>query len=164
MVAACGAGKFVALIHRPQPLVRPTRAGGSRPWIAGRPRSARANGASLQNYTDFLYRPRRPEEWTPAQGGGRLHLASCSGKAIHQIDLIRLLTARARHPRRRPARKAGDAAPSNGGPAYRDTIMDFNGGAAGQVLTYVSGAPISIATVGWRRGIRVNLGRGRKNL
>lgn len=52
-----------------------------------------ANGAAGKvrlinafNYTDFLYRPRRPEELDTAQGGGVLF-----NQAAHQIDIVRLL-------------------------------------------------------------------------
>lgn len=38
------------------------------------------------NYTDFLYRPRRPEELDTAQGGGALF-----SQGAHQIDVVRLL-------------------------------------------------------------------------
>lgn len=38
------------------------------------------------NYTDFLYRPRRPEELDTAQGGGVVY-----SQAAHQIDIARLL-------------------------------------------------------------------------
>jgi len=38
------------------------------------------------NFTDFLFRPRRPEELDPATGGGVL-----SSQAIHQIDVVRRL-------------------------------------------------------------------------
>ena len=38
------------------------------------------------NYTDFLYRPRRPEELDTAQGGGVLF-----SQAPHQVDVVRLL-------------------------------------------------------------------------
>jgi phthalate 4,5-cis-dihydrodiol dehydrogenase len=38
------------------------------------------------NYTDFLYRPRRPEELDTAAGGGVIH-----SQAAHQIDILRLL-------------------------------------------------------------------------
>lgn len=40
------------------------------------------------NYTDFLYRPRRPEELNTAHGGGALF-----NQAPHQIDVVRLLSA-----------------------------------------------------------------------
>ena len=38
------------------------------------------------NYTDFLYRPRRPEELDTQAGGGVIH-----SQATHQIDIVRLL-------------------------------------------------------------------------
>jgi phthalate 4,5-cis-dihydrodiol dehydrogenase len=38
------------------------------------------------NYTDFLYRPRRPEELDTAKGGGVLY-----SQAAHQVDVVRLL-------------------------------------------------------------------------
>ncbi len=38
------------------------------------------------NYTDFLYRPRRPEELRTEEGGGVIH-----SQAAHQIDIVRLL-------------------------------------------------------------------------
>ncbi len=38
------------------------------------------------NYTDFLYRPRRPEELVTAQGGGVIF-----NQAAHQVDVVRLL-------------------------------------------------------------------------
>ncbi|MBL4756323.1 MAG: Gfo/Idh/MocA family oxidoreductase [Rhizobiales bacterium] len=38
------------------------------------------------NYTDFLYRPRRPEELRTDEGGGVIF-----SQAIHQIDIVRLL-------------------------------------------------------------------------
>lgn len=45
------------------------------------------------NYTDFLYRPRRPEELDTSQGGGVLF-----SQAIHQIDTVRaLMGGRAEH-------------------------------------------------------------------
>ncbi|RYX94699.1 MAG: Gfo/Idh/MocA family oxidoreductase [Comamonadaceae bacterium] len=39
------------------------------------------------NYTDFLYRPRRPEELDTEAGGGVVF-----SQAAHQIDIVRLLT------------------------------------------------------------------------
>lgn len=38
------------------------------------------------NYTDFLYRPRRPEELQTNKGGGVIF-----SQAVHQIDIVRLL-------------------------------------------------------------------------
>ncbi len=41
---------------------------------------------SALNYTDFLYRPRRPEELDTSKGGGVLF-----SQAAHQVDVVRLL-------------------------------------------------------------------------
>ena len=41
---------------------------------------------NAQYYTDFIYRPRRPEELDTAQGGGVIF-----SQGAHQIDLVRLL-------------------------------------------------------------------------
>jgi phthalate 4,5-cis-dihydrodiol dehydrogenase len=38
------------------------------------------------NFTDYLYRPRRPEELSTAQGGGAVF-----SQAAHQVDIVRLL-------------------------------------------------------------------------
>jgi phthalate 4,5-cis-dihydrodiol dehydrogenase len=39
------------------------------------------------NYTDYLYRPRRPEELDTSKGGGAIF-----NQAAHQIDIVRLIT------------------------------------------------------------------------
>ena len=41
---------------------------------------------NAQYYTDFLYRPRRPEELDTAQGGGVVF-----SQGAHQVDIVRLL-------------------------------------------------------------------------
>ncbi len=41
---------------------------------------------TAQYHTDFLYRPRRPEELDTAQGGGAVF-----SQAAHQVDIVRLL-------------------------------------------------------------------------
>jgi phthalate 4,5-cis-dihydrodiol dehydrogenase len=38
------------------------------------------------NFTDFLYRPRRPEELDTARGGGAVY-----NQAVHQVDVVRRL-------------------------------------------------------------------------
>ena len=38
------------------------------------------------NFTDFMYRPRRPDELDTARGGGAF-----PSQAAHQIDILRLL-------------------------------------------------------------------------
>lgn len=49
-----------------------------------------AHGAACMitalNFTDFLYRPRRPEELVTAEGGGVVF-----SQAAHQVDIVRLL-------------------------------------------------------------------------
>jgi phthalate 4,5-cis-dihydrodiol dehydrogenase len=79
------------------------------------------------NYTDFLRRPRRPEELDTAQGGGAVF-----NQAAHQVDIVRLLggglakTVRA-------ATGAWDATrPTEGSYA---AFMTFDGGAFAS-LTY----------------------------
>ncbi len=79
------------------------------------------------NYTDFLYRPRRPEELRTADGGGVIH-----SQAAHQIDVVRLLgdglvrSVRAHTGQWDPAR------PTEG--AY-SALLKFEGGAFAS-LTY----------------------------
>jgi phthalate 4,5-cis-dihydrodiol dehydrogenase len=46
----------------------------------------KARMITAQNFTDFMYRPRRPEELQTGLGGGVIH-----SQATHQIDIIRLL-------------------------------------------------------------------------
>lgn len=79
------------------------------------------------NYTDFLYRPRRPEELRTEEGGGILF-----SQAIHQIDIVRLL-AGGRGRRVTALTGAWDAArPTEG--AYT-ALMEFEGGILAS-LTY----------------------------
>ena len=51
-------------------------------------RFGRVRMITAMNFTDFLYRPRRPEELDTAMGGGVIH-----SQATHQIDIVRLLGA-----------------------------------------------------------------------
>ncbi len=72
-------------------------------------------------YTDFLYRPRRPEELDTAQGGGVVF-----SQAAHQVDLVRLL-AGGRVERVRAVTGRWDASrPTEG--AY-SALLTFEGGA-----------------------------------
>jgi phthalate 4,5-cis-dihydrodiol dehydrogenase len=82
---------------------------------------------SALNYTDFLYRPRRPEELDTAQGGGVVF-----SQAAHQVDVVRrLVGAPVTHVRAQVG--AWDPArPADG--AYTAFLM-FEGGAAA-TLTY----------------------------
>lgn len=82
---------------------------------------------SALNYTDFLTRPRRPEELDTAQGGGAVF-----NQAAHQVDVVRLL-GRGRVKTVRAATGAWDATrPTEG--AY-SALLTFEGGAFAS-LTY----------------------------
>jgi len=79
------------------------------------------------NYTDFLYRPRRPEELDTSQGGGALF-----NQAPHQVDIVRLLGG-GRVKSVRAQTGAWDASrPTEG--AY-SALLTFEGGAFAS-LTY----------------------------
>jgi phthalate 4,5-cis-dihydrodiol dehydrogenase len=78
------------------------------------------------NYTDFLYRPRRPEELDTAKGGGVVF-----SQAAHQIDIVRLLGG-GRLKTVRAATGAWDPArPTEG--AYA-ALLFFEDGAFGSVI------------------------------
>jgi phthalate 4,5-cis-dihydrodiol dehydrogenase len=79
------------------------------------------------NYTDFLYRPRRPEELQTNSGGGVVF-----SQAAHQVDVVRLL-AGSRVMRVRAATGAWDAARDTEG-AYAAMLWFENGAFAS--LTY----------------------------
>lgn len=79
------------------------------------------------NYTDFLRRPRRPEELDTAQGGGAVF-----NQAAHQVDVVRLLGG-GQVKSLRAATGAWDATrPTEG--AY-SALLTFEGGAFAS-LTY----------------------------
>jgi phthalate 4,5-cis-dihydrodiol dehydrogenase len=79
------------------------------------------------NYTDFVYRPRRPEELDTKQGGGAIF-----SQAAHQVDIVRLL-AGARPKSVRAVTDAWDRArPMDG--AYTALLTFDNGVSA--TLTY----------------------------
>lgn len=83
---------------------------------------------SALNYTDFLYRPRRPEELDSASGGGVVF-----NQAAHQVDIVRLL-AGSRVQRVRAMTGAWDAArPTEG--AYAALLAFENGGFASLVYS-----------------------------
>lgn len=79
------------------------------------------------NYTDFLYRPRRPEELVTDQGGGVIF-----SQAVHQIDIIRLLAGGQAHSVTAMTGNWDAARPTEG--AYA-ALIDFEGGAFAS-LTY----------------------------
>ena len=81
------------------------------------------------NFTDYLYRPRRPEELSTAQGGGAVF-----SQAAHQVDIVRLL-AGSRATRIRATVGNWDPARSTEG-AYAATIWFENGAFAQICFTF----------------------------
>lgn len=82
------------------------------------------------NFTDFLYRPRRPEELDTTQGGGAMF-----NQAPHQVDIIRLLGGG-----RVKSVRAATGAWDSGRPTE---------GAYAALLTFESGAFASLAYNGY---------------
>ncbi|KAA3630614.1 MAG: gfo/Idh/MocA family oxidoreductase [Proteobacteria bacterium] len=79
------------------------------------------------NYTDFLYRPRRPEELDTRMGGGVVF-----SQAIHQIDVVRLLAGGCVTSVRALTGSWDRSRPTEG--AY-SALLEFEGGAFAS-LTY----------------------------
>lgn len=79
------------------------------------------------NFTDFMYRPRRPEELDPARGGGVVF-----SQAAHQIDMVRRLAGRKLRAVRASSGNWDAARPSDG--AYAALL--FFEGVATASLTY----------------------------
>lgn len=74
------------------------------------------------NFTDFMFRPRRPEELDPARGGGVVF-----SQAAHQIDVVRRLVGSPVTGIRAVTANWDNQRPSDG--AYT-ALMTFEGGAA----------------------------------
>jgi len=79
------------------------------------------------DYTDFAYRPRRPEELDTAQGGGAIF-----GQAAHQVDIVRLLAGERARSVRAVTGAWDRARPIDG--AYAALLTFENGACA--TLTY----------------------------
>ena len=114
------------------------------------------------NFTDFLYRPRRPEELDTAQGGGVVF-----SQAAHQVDIVRLL-AGAKATSVRAFTGNWDAARNTEG-AYSAQIRFEDGSFAS--LTYSGYAHFDTDEfMGWRgelgqgRDAEASYGRARLNL
>jgi phthalate 4,5-cis-dihydrodiol dehydrogenase len=114
------------------------------------------------NFTDFLYRPRRPEELDTAQGGGVVF-----SQAAHQVDIVRLL-AGAKATSLRAFTGNWDAARNTEG-AYSAQIKFEDGSFAS--LTYSGYAHFdSDEFMGWRgelgqsRDAEASYGRARISL
>lgn len=83
--------------------------------------------AQALNYTDFLYRPRRPEELDTAQGGGVVF-----SQGAHQIDVIRRLVG---SPVTRVRAQVGAWDPARPADGAYTAFLSFANGAAAS-LTY----------------------------
>jgi phthalate 4,5-cis-dihydrodiol dehydrogenase len=78
------------------------------------------------NYTNFLYRPRRPEELDTAQGGGILF-----NQVPHQIDIVRLLAGGLVRSVRAQTTALDPARPTEGGCA---ALLQFENGTAASLV------------------------------
>jgi phthalate 4,5-cis-dihydrodiol dehydrogenase len=85
---------------------------------------------NAMNFTDFIYRPRRPEELNTGGVGGGVVLS----QAAHQVDIIRLLAGSPAVSVRAATASIDPSRPSKG--AYNAQIMFQNGAFAS--LTYSS--------------------------
>ncbi|GAB3626209.1 Putative 4,5-dihydroxyphthalate dehydrogenase [Pandoraea terrae] len=83
MIAACRAAKVHLIVGHCHSF--------DTPYLRTRELIGRGNFGAVKmiqavNYTDYLYRPRRPEELMTAEGGGAVF-----SQAAHQVDIVRLL-------------------------------------------------------------------------
>ena len=78
------------------------------------------------NYTNFLYRPRRPEELDTAQGGGILF-----NQVPHQIDMVRLVGSGLLRSVRAQVNALDAARPTEGGAIV---FLEFADGAAASLV------------------------------
>src|SRR6202161_4332194 len=81
---------------------------------------------AMSNYTDFIYRPRRPEELDTAQGGGILF-----NQVPHQIDIVRLLAGGLVRSVRAQTTALDPARPTEGSCA---ALLQFENGAAASLI------------------------------
>jgi len=78
------------------------------------------------NYTDFLYRPRRPDELDTERGGGVVF-----SQAAHQVDVVRLLAGM---PVRSVRAATGDWDPARAAQGAYTAFLQFEGGAAASLV------------------------------
>jgi phthalate 4,5-cis-dihydrodiol dehydrogenase len=78
------------------------------------------------NYTNFLYRPRRPEELDTARGGGILF-----NQVPHQIDIVRLIGGGRLRSVRAQATRLDPARPTEGSAV---AFLEFEDGAAASLV------------------------------
>ncbi len=96
---------------------------------------------SALTYTDFLYRPRRPEELATSQGGGVVF-----SQGAHQIDVVRLLGGGMLRSVRAQCFAWDPARPTEG--AYT-AFLQFEDGAAATLTYSGHGRFDSDALMGW---------------
>ncbi len=78
------------------------------------------------NYTDYLYRPRRPEELDTAQGGGILF-----NQLPHQVDMVRLIGGGLVRSVRAQVTRLDPSRPTEGSAAV---LLDLDNGAAASLV------------------------------
>lgn len=124
MMAACARAGTHLMVGHSHSFNAPVRQ--ARQLIADG-RYGRAQQLHAMNFTDFLYRPRRPEELDTAQGGGVVF-----SQAAHQVDVARLLLGGLAHSVYARAGRWDPLRPTEG--AYT-ALIDFAGGEVAN-LTY----------------------------
>lgn len=102
----------------------------------GRPRMITA-----MNFTDFLYRPRRPEELDRSEGGGVVF-----SQAAHQVDVVRALAGAAVTRVRAQVGAWDPARPTDG--AYQ-ALLGFEGGLSASLTYSGYGRYDTDALLGW---------------
>ena len=97
------------------------------------------------NCTDFLYRPRRPEELDTASGGGVVF-----SQAAHQVDVVRLLAcANGPAPVRNVRAHTGNWDPQRPTEGAYSALLGFEGGAFASLTYSGYGHFDSDALMGW---------------
>jgi phthalate 4,5-cis-dihydrodiol dehydrogenase len=119
-VAQAGVHLIVGHTHAFDPPIRAMRA-----MIAAR-ELGRLGMIASWNYTNYLYRPRRPEELDTAQGGGILF-----NQVPHQIDVVRLLGGGLVKSVRAAAGRLDPARPTEG---HAAAFLAFADGAAASLV------------------------------
>ena len=115
-----GVRLIVGHTHAFDPAVRTMRA------IIAKGELGRLGMIASWNYTNFLYRPRRPEELDTAQGGGILF-----NQVPHQIDTVRLLAGSRLKSVRAQASVLDPARPTEGSCT---AFLQFEDGAAASLV------------------------------
>jgi phthalate 4,5-cis-dihydrodiol dehydrogenase len=95
-------------------------------WIVASGELGALGTIAAWNYTNFLYRPRRPEELDTAQGGGILF-----NQVPHQIDMVRLIGGGRLHSIRAQTTRLDPARPTEGSAI---AFLAFEDGAAASLV------------------------------